>query len=155
ERWQQPQPLAAALDARRRRIRPVEGEPASRVRRRARAEPSVAERPRHNGRARRRAPRRDGTAGSSGQSMTRRVMIARGTAQAVVCAAALVACSSLAWSAEPDLIAAVKAGNAAAITQLLAQHADVNQAQPDGTTALHWAARRNDLATVRRLLEAG
>ncbi len=38
---------------------------------------------------------------------------------------------------------------------LLKQHANVNAAQPDGTTALHWAAHWNDLETVNLLLRAG
>lgn len=38
---------------------------------------------------------------------------------------------------------------------LLRQHADVNAAQPDGTTALHWAAHWNDSEAVNLLLKAG
>ncbi|HUI79009.1 MAG TPA: ankyrin repeat domain-containing protein [Bryobacteraceae bacterium] len=38
---------------------------------------------------------------------------------------------------------------------LLAQKADVNAPQPDGTTALTWAARANDLELVDMLLAAG
>ncbi len=43
----------------------------------------------------------------------------------------------------------------AAIRALLNQHADVNQAQPDGTTALHWAAELDDLETAGMLVKAG
>ena len=35
------------------------------------------------------------------------------------------------------------------------QQADVNAAEADGTTALHWAVHRDDLATVDLLLSAG
>jgi ankyrin len=42
-----------------------------------------------------------------------------------------------------------------AIKSLLQQKIDVNAAQPDGTTALHWATRQNDLATTQLLLRAG
>ena len=42
-----------------------------------------------------------------------------------------------------------------ALRALLKQHANVNAAQPDGTTALHWAAHWNDLETVNLLLRAG
>jgi uncharacterized protein len=49
----------------------------------------------------------------------------------------------------------VMRGDIAALDALLAQGADVNAAQPDGATALHWAAYRDDGAAVRRLLEAG
>ena len=38
---------------------------------------------------------------------------------------------------------------------LIAQQADVNAAEADGMTALHWAVRANDVATVQMLLRAG
>jgi ankyrin repeat protein len=38
---------------------------------------------------------------------------------------------------------------------LLKEHADVNAPEPDGTTALHWAAHSNDLEAVQLLLRAG
>lgn len=38
---------------------------------------------------------------------------------------------------------------------LLAQKADVNAAQADGMTALHWAVRQNDLGTAKLLIHAG
>ena len=42
-----------------------------------------------------------------------------------------------------------------ALRAMVKQHADVNAAQPDGTTALHWAAHWNDAAAVDLLLRAG
>lgn len=42
-----------------------------------------------------------------------------------------------------------------ALRTLLKQRADVNAAQPDGTTALHWAAHWNDAEAVDLLLRAG
>lgn len=42
-----------------------------------------------------------------------------------------------------------------AVRALLAQHADVNAAQNDGATALHWAAMKGDLEMVHLLLESG
>ena len=54
------------------------------------------------------------------------------------------------------LIAAVKAGDHQAIHALLnTRRVDVNAAQVDGTTALHWAAHGGDLDTVNRLIAAG
>ena len=53
------------------------------------------------------------------------------------------------------LLAAAKRGDHEAIGALIAQGADVDAAQPDGTTALHWAAHRGDLRSVRALLGAG
>ena len=38
---------------------------------------------------------------------------------------------------------------------LYAQKAPVNTVDPDGTTALHWAARNNDIAAATALLKAG
>ena len=55
----------------------------------------------------------------------------------------------------PPLIAAVKAGNGAAVQALLKQRVNVNAPEADGTTALHWASRADDLGMVRTLLRAG
>ena len=44
------------------------------------------------------------------------------------------------------LPAAAEKSDYATIRTLLKQRADVNSAQPDGMTALHWAAHRDDLA---------
>ena len=41
------------------------------------------------------------------------------------------------------------------VRTLLQQKIDVNAAQPDGTTALHWAARRSDVGMAQLLLRAG
>ena len=56
---------------------------------------------------------------------------------------------------EPDLTAAVRAGDVARVRTLLAAGADVNAPQGDGATALHWAAHRNDAETARLLIAAG
>jgi ankyrin repeat protein len=45
--------------------------------------------------------------------------------------------------------------NSDAVRALLAKKVDVNAAQADGTTALHWAARWNDLETAKLLIAAG
>ena len=54
-----------------------------------------------------------------------------------------------------SLAEAVKTADKTTIQTLLRQHADVNKPEADGTTALHWAARRDDLATADLLLHAG
>ena len=46
-------------------------------------------------------------------------------------------------------------GNRDAVRSLLKQAADVNAAQGDGMTALHWAATKNDAELVQTLLFAG
>ncbi len=60
-----------------------------------------------------------------------------------------------AGAAPVRLIEAVKAADKAAIRELLQQRVDVNAAEPDGATALHWAARANDLQTAEVLIRAG
>ena len=57
--------------------------------------------------------------------------------------------------ADQRLLEAVKAGDAPVVTALLDQSADVNLTEPDGMTALHWAAHFDNLAIARRLLQAG
>jgi ankyrin repeat protein len=46
-------------------------------------------------------------------------------------------------------------GNSAAVRSLLKERVDVDAAQGDGTTALHWAAFRDDMEMVKWLLAAG
>ena len=53
------------------------------------------------------------------------------------------------------LVDAVKAGNKAAAIALIQQKIDVNAPEPDGTTALSWAVRQNDVELVDRLIRAG
>jgi hypothetical protein len=53
------------------------------------------------------------------------------------------------------LVEAVKAGNRAKAIALVAEKTDVSAQEADGTTALHWAARQNDLDLADRLLNAG
>ena len=59
--------------------------------------------------------------------------------------------------AAPDtrLIDAVRRGDANAVRRLIEQKIDVNITQPDGATALHWAAHRNDVAIADLLIRAG
>ena len=57
--------------------------------------------------------------------------------------------------AADDVVAAARAGDAAAARALLAAGADVDARQGDGATALHWAAHRGDLALADMLLAAG
>lgn len=68
----------------------------------------------------------------------------------------LLAASFLTNAAEPSLLVdAVERQDAAEIRKVLSARADVNLAQVDGTTALHWAAHHDDLETARLLLRAG
>jgi ankyrin repeat protein len=60
-----------------------------------------------------------------------------------------------AGGSESRLIDLVKTGSRDAVRALLTQSADVNAREADGTTALHWAARADDLETAQLLLRAG
>ena len=73
------------------------------------------------------------------------------------CTAAGVALSVLvAAGTGPAVVAdAAQGGDREAVRALLKQAADVNGAQADGMTALHWAAQKNDAELVRMLLYAG
>jgi len=74
------------------------------------------------------------------------------TLTAVVVAAASFASLS---AGRTELADAAMKGNKAAVRTLLEQRVDVNAAQPDGSTALHWAAYRQDLETANLLIRAG
>ena len=67
---------------------------------------------------------------------------------AVLCAASLSAAGS-------ELADAVMRGNKATVRSLLQRKVDVNAPQVDGTTALHWAVRSDDLETIDLLVRAG
>lgn len=61
---------------------------------------------------------------------------------------------SIAATTTDDLTEAVKRRNSTAIQELLTKGADVDAATPDGTTALHWAARLSDPTAVELLIQA-
>src|SRR6185503_21161011 len=67
----------------------------------------------------------------------------------------LIAGASFAADSNRSLVDAAKAGDRAAVQALLDAGKDANAAQPDGTTALFWAATRNDVQLVERRLRAG
>jgi uncharacterized protein len=69
-------------------------------------------------------------------------------------AGCLAGVASIAASGSP-LIDAVKKQDVQTVQVLLKQKVDINTAEADGFTALHWAAQRNDLRLVELLLGAG
>jgi ankyrin repeat protein len=56
---------------------------------------------------------------------------------------------------DAKLAQAVKKGDTAAVPALLKQHVDVNAAEADGMTALHWAALQGNLDAANQLIRAG
>ena len=58
-------------------------------------------------------------------------------------------------AADLSLIEAVKSGDQSTVSTLVQRGADVNAAAPDGATALHWAAHRDDLVSADLLIAAG
>ena len=76
-----------------------------------------------------------------------------------LCIGATVLCLSVAGAAAaaeaPPLVDAARDGDTVAVRALLAQGADVDAAEGDGTSALHWASYRDDIETVGLLLDAG
>jgi uncharacterized protein len=80
-------------------------------------------------------------------------------AHASACAWALVAASvlsvSLMAAGKSDVADAAMRGDKVAVRKLIAAKADVNAAQADGATALHWAVYRGDRELVTELIRAG
>ncbi len=79
--------------------------------------------------------------------------------KAILCGASLVAAmclSTLLHAAGPTTVAdAARQKDLQAVRALLKQGGDVNAAQGDGMTALHWAALQNDAELASMLLYAG
>jgi ankyrin repeat protein len=64
-------------------------------------------------------------------------------------------CATTAAAAGLPLIDAARNTDSAAVRRLLQEKVDVNAAEPDGTTALHWASYRDDGVTAELLVRAG
>ncbi len=68
---------------------------------------------------------------------------------------ALILTAGAATPLEAPVADAAERGDLEEVRALLRRGADVNTAQSDGMTALHWAARNNDVEIVKTLLYAG
>lgn len=75
----------------------------------------------------------------------------------VVLVASLLTLPSAAYAAARTaaVIEAARSGTVQEMRAILARKVDVNAVEPDGSTALHWAAHRGDAALVGLLLQAG
>ena len=69
-------------------------------------------------------------------------------------AVVVLAANTVAVAQDLRLVEAAERQDRTAVTVLVAA-ADVNAAQPDGATALHWASHWNDLETATLLIQAG
>lgn len=72
-----------------------------------------------------------------------------------MCGAFLLAGAVASAAAEAPIVRAAKTGDREAVRRLISQTADVNLADPDGTTALHWAAHLNDVEMADVLIRGG
>jgi uncharacterized protein len=70
-------------------------------------------------------------------------------------AAVLLMASAVLSANVPPLVEAAKAGYRDTLRALLQKGANANDADGDGSTALHWSSYRNDLESVDLLLRAG
>ena len=66
----------------------------------------------------------------------------------------LIAAGSFAAAADAPLADATETQDLTSVRRLLQERVDVNQAQADGTTALHWAAYHDDMETAKLLVNA-
>ena len=73
----------------------------------------------------------------------------------IACGVALLLSAAAAQAATSSVADAAMNGNRAGVRALLQRRADVNAPQVDGTTALHWAVRQDDLETADLLIRAG
>src|SRR5437764_14415510 len=86
----------------------------------------------------------------SGEATMRRTLISLSAAGALFLSPMMHAASPAASVAD-----AAMQGNRDAVTALLKDGADVNTAQGDGMTALHWAVQKGDIELAKTLLYAG
>ena len=70
-------------------------------------------------------------------------------------AALLALCAAMASASDAPVARAAREGDRATLASLLAGKANVNTPEVDGTTALHWAVRSDNLDLVKALLKAG
>ncbi len=87
--------------------------------------------------------------------MTENRILAIRAAVALLCVLGFAAASAEAAARLVPLVEAVKSGDAKGVRALVAQKVDVNAAETDGTTALHYAADGGDAALVDLLIAAG
>ena len=73
----------------------------------------------------------------------------------IVATVSLLSISRASAADTATLLEAARAGKFSAVQTSLQQRTDPNQAEPDGTTALHWAVQQDRLDIVQALISAG
>src|SRR5215831_11420106 len=71
------------------------------------------------------------------------------------CLCVLLSCALSNAAVRPALVDAAKSGNKDVLRSLLQKGTNVNAADADGTTALHWASYHDDLEAADLLIRAG
>ena len=79
----------------------------------------------------------------------------RGANRVLLASALAIALPAISDAAGADAAAAAQQQDIRALRALVQRKVDVNTAQPDGTTALHWAVVWNNEDAVNLLLHAG
>lgn len=74
---------------------------------------------------------------------------------AAILATSLLSSSAMSARSDDGLLKAARDGDTRSVRALLAQRADANVAEPDGTTPLAWAAYRDDASAADALIAAG
>src|SRR5262245_35096637 len=77
------------------------------------------------------------------------------TQRVLWCCAAMLLPAAAFGASSSDIADAAMKENKQAVRSLLQKKADVNAPQVDGTTALHWAVRWDDIETADALIRAG
>src|SRR5438067_772637 len=79
----------------------------------------------------------------------------RSSSLMVITLAAFISSALTVTAMESRIADGAEKSDRSLVRTLLKQHADVNAAQVDGMTALHWAAHLDDVETARLLVNAG
>jgi uncharacterized protein len=97
-----------------------------------------------------------GKAGETADGIIRRVYAVNvRQPRVVVLTMIMLLVGARAWADDTSLADAEERKDSATVAALLTRALDVNEAQPDGATALHWAAHWDDLETVKALIASG
>ena len=83
--------------------------------------------------------------------------VVRALGSVLLCISLMATGFGVVEAAEPDesIVEAVRKGDLASVRALIARGVDVNQAEGDGMSPLHWAAVLDDVAAANVLLDAG